>query len=234
MPEFLTTRGTSAEIEKIIIGAKSQLILLSPYLKISKILLERLVDASRRKVKIILIYGKDELKQQERTSLASLPTLELYFHEVLHAKCYFNETSMVITSMNMYEFSEVNNREMGILFNVKTESDLFQKAASEARSIIQNSQRVLLNSPQPLSRIIEGKHNFERKHKEERLVEIGFCIRCGIDIPANPNEPLCGKCFTSWKKYKNRDYEESFCHMCGDDSFITSMNSPFCDECEDS
>ena len=36
MADFLTTKGIAAEIEKIIIGAKFRVVLISPYLQISK------------------------------------------------------------------------------------------------------------------------------------------------------------------------------------------------------
>ncbi len=32
----------------------------------------------------------------------------------LHAKCYLNEKAAIITSMNLYDFSQVNNNEMGV------------------------------------------------------------------------------------------------------------------------
>ena len=41
--------------------------------------------------------------------------VHLYFSKNLHAKCYLNEKKMIITSMNLYEFSQVNNREMAFL-----------------------------------------------------------------------------------------------------------------------
>jgi HKD family nuclease len=111
MAEFLTTSGTSHHIENIIMEARQKLFLVSPYLKLSKTLHERLKDASDKGVKIKIIYGKDELKPNESSSLAKLKNVELYYFENLHAKCYFNEIKMVITSMNMYEFSEKTNRE---------------------------------------------------------------------------------------------------------------------------
>jgi hypothetical protein len=39
--------------------------------------------------------------------------------------------------MNMYEFSEKNNREMGILINAAEDKELFKDAAAEARSIFE-------------------------------------------------------------------------------------------------
>ena len=40
--------------------------------------------------------------------------MRLSFCTNLHAKCYLSETSALVTSMNLYEFSQVNNHEMGI------------------------------------------------------------------------------------------------------------------------
>ena len=144
MAEFLTTSGTSYNIENIIIEAKSKLILVSPYLQISKTFYERLKDASNKGVSIKIIYGKDELKPNERNSLADLKNVELFYFDNLHAKCYFNENKMVITSMNMYEFSEKNNREMGVLIDRVKDKDLFDKAVSETFSILQSSELIPL------------------------------------------------------------------------------------------
>ena len=90
MAEFLTTNGVSFRIETIIMEARKKLVLVSPFLQLSKTFFERLKDASNRNVEIIIIYGKDELKPNERNSLAELKSVELYFFENLHAKCYFN------------------------------------------------------------------------------------------------------------------------------------------------
>lgn len=98
MAEFLTTNGTSFYIENIIMNAKSKLVLVSPFLQISKTFYERLKDASNKNVAIKIIYGKDDLKPNERNSLAELKNVKLFFFQNLHAKCYLNENKMVITS----------------------------------------------------------------------------------------------------------------------------------------
>ena len=130
MAEFLTTNGISYQIENIIIDAKSKLFLVSPFLQLSKTLFERLKDASNKGVKIKIIYGKDDLKPNEKNSLAELTNVELYYFQNLHAKSYFNEFKMVITSMNMYEFSEKNNREMGVLIDAVNDKLLYEKASN--------------------------------------------------------------------------------------------------------
>lgn len=136
MAEFLTTRGASSQIEDIIRNAKKDLYLVSPYLKLSKTFLTRLKDASDNGVRIRVIYGKDELKATEKEGLKSIKNLELYFCENLHAKCYFNELLMVIASMNMYEYSELNNQEMGVLIRYPADRKLFEDAKREALTFL--------------------------------------------------------------------------------------------------
>jgi phosphatidylserine/phosphatidylglycerophosphate/cardiolipin synthase-like enzyme len=142
MAEFLTTNKTSSSIEDIIMDAKSKIVLVSPYLQISKTFYERLKDASNKNVTIKIIYGKDELKPNEKNSLAELKNVELFYFQNLHAKCYLNENKMVITSMNMYEFSEKTNREMGVLIDRVADKELFEKAVNEVKSILESSECV--------------------------------------------------------------------------------------------
>ena len=251
MAEFLTTSGTSYNIEKIILEARKKLVLVSPFLQLSKTFFERLKDASKRGVQIKLIYGKDELKYNERNSLAQLENTELYFFENLHAKCYFNEKNMVITSMNMYEFSEKNNREMGVLIERKTDGDIFDKAVNETLSIMQSSEQIQFNDR-------ETKKNGDRVRKSEEdkkanpkntkqkkkskwlniqlsgIIEPddGYCIRCKKSIPYNPERPYCSDCFKVWVQYENDDFEENYCHRCGKKEYATILK-PQCYRCYD-
>ncbi len=221
MAEFLTTNGTSYHIEDIILKAKKELTLLSPYLQLSKTLFERLLDCSNKGVKITLIYGKDELKPNEKKSLAELPTLELLFFENLHAKCYFNESKMVITSMNMYEFSEKNNREMGVLVNSVDDKNLYEGAVQEALSIKRSADEITLH-------VKKKKIDSELKNKD--TVARGYCIRCEKRIEYNPDKPLCTDCFKTWSFFENPEFEENVCHSCG--KFETSsIAKPQCNEC---
>lgn len=148
MAEFLTTHGTASRIEEIMINAKKEIYLVSPFLQISRTFYQRLIEASDFGVEIKIIYGKNELKSNEWNSLVDIPKLELYYLDNLHAKCYFNESKMVITSMNMYEFSEKNNREMGVLVDIKNDLELYDSAKRETLSIIKLAERKNLNTKQ--------------------------------------------------------------------------------------
>lgn len=136
MAKFLRTNGISFKIEEIIIGAREQLVIVSPYLKISNNLYERLKEKSDEGVRIDFIYGKSELSSAERSKIDTLESINLYYYEKLHAKCYYNEHEMIITSMNLYEFSEKNNREMGVLITKSDDVTLFNDAIQETKSIL--------------------------------------------------------------------------------------------------
>ena len=146
MAKFLTTAGVIHQVEDIIKGAKKKLVLISPFVQINKMIMERLHQASDSGVQIILIYGKDELKRTEKKQLESIENLTLYYYQNLHAKCYFNETEMVITSMNLYEFSQRNNREMGILVKKNEDTTLFNDAVNETHSIIKAAAEIQNNN----------------------------------------------------------------------------------------
>ena len=243
MAEFLTTQGTSYYIEDIIINAKNKLVLISPYLQLSKTFFERLQDADRQNVQIILIYGKDELKTNEKKQLQELGNLSLYFFKNLHAKCFFNEESMVITSMNMYEFSEKTNREMGVLIRAKGDEKAYGEAVKETESILASATK---DSPirNALSKVMkEAKSIVEEAIKDEperpksrsysykpRNKQTGYCIRCKKHIPLDVKQPLCHDCWEKWNIHKNDSYREKFCHTCGK-AYATTKTHPQCASC---
>jgi hypothetical protein len=224
MAEFLTTSGTSFYIEKIILESNRKLVLVSPYLKLSKTLYERLKDAAIRGTRITIIYGKDELKPNEKNSLAELKNVTLYYFDNLHAKCYYNESMMVITSMNMYEFSEKTNREMGVLIDCLKDKELFEKAKLETESIIQSADFEQLKKqdrrPQPAS---NGNNSNTKSAR-------GYCIRCETRIKLDADRPYCGECYSIWANYSNPDYIETVCHQCGQFE-KTTMAKPRCYSC---
>lgn len=208
MASFLITSQITSAIESIIIQAKKKLVIISPYIQISRTFAQRFQEAATRNVKITLIYGKNDLRESEVQILAGIHNLDIYFCENLHAKCYFNESTMVLTSMNLYNFSQVTNREMGLLIDHVIDKQVFEQAEAEAKSLQNCSERRMI-------------------YQED---EPGFCIRCGKEIDHNPSKPLCSHCFNTWNEFQNQHYEENFCHTCGEPE-KTSMAMPECDPC---
>lgn len=60
--------------------------------------------------------------------------------------------------------------------------------------------------------------------------EKGFCIRCKTEMKLNPQSPYCYACFKVWDKYKNKDFREKYCHICGR-NHMSTFNKPACYTC---
>jgi len=142
MAKYLRTSSITAELENLIRDARKELYIISPYLKLSDNMKELLNDKEREKVDVRIIFGKQELAPTEMSYLEKLKYVRLYFSKNLHAKCYLNENKMIIASMNLYEFSQQHNREMGILIDNANEEDkqIYDDASNDIESIMHNSE----------------------------------------------------------------------------------------------
>lgn len=142
MAKFLNTSATNYFLEELIKNAKDRLILISPFLKLNDRIKELLEDKNRLKIDVRLIYGKSELLPAEINWLNALTYIRTSFCKNLHAKCYLNEEICIVTSLNLYEFSQVNNNEMGILLRRSEDSEIYKDAYEEAQRIIRISEEV--------------------------------------------------------------------------------------------
>jgi phosphatidylserine/phosphatidylglycerophosphate/cardiolipin synthase-like enzyme len=142
--KFLNTSATNYFLEELIKGARERLIIISPFLKFNDRMKELLEDKNRMKIDIRVVFGKSELQPAEIKWLRSLEYVRTSFCQNLHAKCYLNETSAIITSMNLYEFSQVNNNEMGVFILRETETELYKDTFEEAQRLIRVSEEIRL------------------------------------------------------------------------------------------
>lgn len=137
--KFLTTKPCASEIEEIVEQAKEFVWLVSPYIDIDRGLKERLQDQDRAGIPMRLVYGKRKLREAESEWLNSLNSLRIYYRDSLHAKCYMNEDFALITSLNLYEYSQVNNDEFGILISRQDDEDLYQSVRDGAEYIFRHA-----------------------------------------------------------------------------------------------
>lgn len=145
MAKFLNTSGTTYHLEEMIKKASDRLILISPYLKLNERVKELLEDKNRLKIDIRIVYGKSDLQPEEINWLKGLDFVRTSFCKNLHAKCYLNENECIITSLNLYEFSQINNNEMGILIARDADNQLYSDAYEEAQRIIRISEEVRMS-----------------------------------------------------------------------------------------
>jgi hypothetical protein len=232
MAEFLTTTGCSHQLEQLITNSRERLVLISPYLQVSQIHLDRILEAEARGVQISVVCIKIKLRESQRDQLARITRLDLRFLENLHAKCYANESGMVITSMNLYEYSEKTNREMGVFLNAGEPS--FGVAWREIESILaaaRPEQLAAVGDDRSPTRDFRGKGDVPTRAVERRQASArGFCVRCRGSVRLDPERPFCIECYSTWSVYENEEYPERWCHDCGADA-DTSMARPLCRPC---
>lgn len=235
MAKFLDTTGVSYHLQQLVNNANETLILISPYLKLNERLRQSLEDKDRLKIDIRLIYGKNELQPEQINWLRELNFVRTSFCNNLHAKCYLNEREAIVTSMNLYEYSQVNNQEMGIYISRDDDTELYNDIYNEARRLIRISDEVRVTVEKvPQSETSDVKLPVAAEPKEKKAVKAedkqGFCIRCQKPIALNPAAPYCVECYKKWKRYENREYQEKYCHICGEEH-TSSMEKPVCLAC---
>lgn len=145
MAKFLNSSGTTYHLEELIKNASDRLIIISPYLKLNDRIKELLEDRNRLKIDIRIVYGKNDLHPEEINWLKNLTFIRTSFCKNLHAKCYLNENECIITSLNLYEFSQVNNNEMGVLIYRDEDAKLYADTYEEAQRIIRISDEVRMS-----------------------------------------------------------------------------------------
>ena len=124
MAKFLTGNELNSELEKLFDKAEEQIILISPYIKLH----ERYISTLRTKInnprlEITIVFGKNEddisksMKQEDFNFFKEFPNIQIRYEKRLHAKYYASESSAIMTSMNLYDYSQNNNIESGVMTN---------------------------------------------------------------------------------------------------------------------
>jgi phosphatidylserine/phosphatidylglycerophosphate/cardiolipin synthase-like enzyme len=221
MAKFLNTTGVSYHLEELIKTTKERLILISPYLQFNDRIKEHISNLNIQKKDIRIVYRENKLHPDENNWLEKQIGVRTSICKNLHAKCYLNEHEAIITSMNLYEFSQANNNEMGVYISKEQDHELYKSTLDEATRLLTISEeiRVTVEKISP--------SNQEKTVKKKTETGKGFCIRTGISIPFNVEKPLSLEAYKKWNEYGDADYPEKYCHFSGEPSDgETSVNKP--------
>lgn len=184
MAKFLNTSATNYFLEEMIKDASDRLILISPFLKLNDRMKELLADKNRLKIDVRIVYGKSELQPQEIEWLRGLTYIRTSFCKNLHAKCYMNENMCIVTSLNLYEFSQVNNNEMGVLIQRADDGQLYKDAYDEAQRIIRISDEVRISlervATEPETGAPEDEKNSDGESRGDKLTTSKMAQKFGL------------------------------------------------------
>lgn len=245
MADFLTTKNSLAQIERIIQTAERVLTIITPFVQISDDFARRLRDADHEGTLIRLVCRTADLTLAQKRILTGFDNLTVYDDAKLHAKCFINERGVVLTSLNFYQASEQNN-EMGVYLDAKEDRAAYQDAVREADSIIKSAEEFPL--PQEATKRNAGARAPKSVKKKPSVKErLGFgrggarkkvksagghCIRCRSETDYNPRKPYCMSCFRQWSRYSNPSYADNHCHGCGaEEAKAFSLEKPECYSC---
>lgn len=234
MVDFFETTGVTAALRNLFLETKSYLYLISPYVHLSDTSKELLreVDAVPG-IQITLFCRKDSKISGDDLNFLqmTLKNVEVYEIKNLHATCYLNENTAIITSMNVFPFSQENNREMGIRVD-KSDGTVYNAMYQEILSLDRSKEKIPFPSvsEKEETRIQMESQPDSTPQKKHSPGTKGYCIRCGAVTPLNPDRPLCFKCFPVWTRYSVPTYPEKYCHVCGKES-KQSLEKPVCSSC---
>lgn len=168
MAKFLTGNELNSELEKIFEKAEEQIILISPYIKLHDRFISTLKSKEKNpKLKITIVFGKNQedisrsMKKEDFDFFKKFPNIQIRYEKRLHAKYYSNESSAILTSMNLYTFSQDNNIEAGVLSkvysigniasnlinNVIGEDNFDKQAENYFSRVIEQSDLLFLKTP---------------------------------------------------------------------------------------
>lgn len=137
MSKFLTGKDLDDAICDIIWDTERTLLIVSPYIKLDDYF-KKLFDKHENnpRIHLILVFGKNEKAVKKSMSKADFDyfkkflNVSIIYVPNLHAKYYGNEKKGVITSINLYDYSFINNIEFGV-FREQSIMDNFTKSADK-------------------------------------------------------------------------------------------------------
>lgn len=142
MAKFLQTTGVSFHLEELIKSTEDRLILISPYLQFHQRIRDHLQNLNVQKRDIRIIYRENKLQVEESNWLESQIGIRTSLCSSLHAKCYLNEKEAIVTSMNLYSFSQQNNDEMGIYVTKEQDPKLYDDIFDEVQRLLTVSEEI--------------------------------------------------------------------------------------------
>lgn len=131
--------------------------------------------------------------------------------------------------------SYVNESEV-LLDHTKEYYGFFKRVYSETKKLNDFPEEIIIgktNKERPVRERKVPKETTNNKKSQSTYTssnsyeKVGYCIRTGVEIPFNPQQPLSVEAWKEWNEYRNDYYPEKYCHKTGNQSYgKTSMANP--------
>ncbi len=159
MSKFLTGKLLEEKLTDIIWNAKKYVVIVSPFIKLDNHV-RSIFDKIKatHEIQLILVFGKNEgykqksLREDDFEYFKNFKNISILYNKDLHAKHYCNEKEGLITSLNLYDYSMINNIEYGVYFSkniLNPAEKLFEETEEFTKDLIfEKSHVVFLKKPQ--------------------------------------------------------------------------------------
>ena len=159
MARFVKNTAVSTEIESVFEDAEESLLIVSPFIKLHRRFKDILKPKQDNPDLEVTLLSRS-LSSEDFSFFKQFANIKIYYEPTLHAKYYESEYKGVISSMNLYEFSQDHNIEVGVViegtgvlqkFREKiagTRDHLDEEASGYFQDIIENRSPVYHKEPQ--------------------------------------------------------------------------------------
>ncbi|GGG36296.1 hypothetical protein GCM10011344_41470 [Dokdonia pacifica] len=165
---FLTDEALAEEIYDTIYYAEKFILILSPFIQLDDYFKNEVFKThlNNAQVQIIIGFGKNEsnvsrsFKKQDIEYFTQFPNITIVYIPNLHAKYYGNESKAIVTSMNLIDYSFINNIEFGVLTTKKilTPNTFFDTAQKTCFSVLENDgYTIYVKRPKYKKKLLLGK-----------------------------------------------------------------------------
>lgn len=172
-----------AKISTLVAEATEKVILVSPYVSIHewKKICINLEKAISKGIKVELYYR--ELNSDNKNKLEELG-ISLFEVKGLHTKLYFNDNRVIVSSMNLYEYSDLNSIDLAINYEDPTEYD----------SLYSYFEKYIKGAVTPVERIQKFEENVESKEEEDLLTVLqeNLIEKYGVKVKRSHNYLFVG------------------------------------------
>ena len=158
--DFLTGKPLSDTIYDTLFKAEKELIIISPYIQLGDYLKDNVFKQllNNTKLHILIGFGKstsngeENCKREDIEYFLGFPNITMVYIPQLHGQYYANEKQSVITSMNLMDYSLVNNVEFGVLAekaltDLVNKNNFFETSKNTIMSVLDSGYTIFAKRP---------------------------------------------------------------------------------------
>jgi hypothetical protein len=237
--KLLNSAEVFAQLVRLIRAAQREVWLVSPYTTLggNDVVGRAIRDALRRRVQVNLVFRLESGARVNRSTFGNDSIgdligagLRVWTAAAVHAKLYWSDVGVLLTSANLLGASLEGVVEVGLWSSERAH-------IGEAKRFYAQNIEPRLVSPEEVEDLLDGRAALDLSigevvplEDDKDEAEDGFCIRCRESIEFDPEKPYCPRDYRVWARYRDANYEDEFCHECGAE-YPATLNKPLCSVC---